>query len=139
MRKSKSRHRQPMLLKILKDNERFRYPVAQELSRCAGASILWVGHVFLMGLCQPALQEVFSGSIFHLEWKEGLEQAHVLHMCLEVALMILKSVRAMGHRDFCPAARGRKSILDQTWPRHVHHSFPNCLRCLMCSALLSQT
>ena len=58
---------------------------------------------------------------------------------LEVALMILKSVRAMGHRDFCPAARGRKSILDQTWPRHVHHSFPNCLRCLMCSALLSQT
>jgi hypothetical protein len=58
---------------------------------------------------------------------------------LEVALMILKSVRAMGHRDFCPAARGRKSILNQTWPRHVHHSFPNCLRCLMCSALLSQT
>ena len=53
--------------------------------------------------------------------------------------MILKSVRAMGHRDFCPAARGRKSILNQTWPRHVHHSFPNCLRCLMCSALLSQT
>ena len=88
---------------------------------------------------EPALQEVFSGSIFHLEWKEGLEQAHVLHMCLEVALMILKSVRAMGHRDFCPAARGRKSILNQTWPRHVHHSFPNCLRCLMCSALLSQT
>ena len=43
---------------------------------------------------------------------------------LEVALMILKSVRAMGHPAFCPAADGRKSILDQTWHRHV---FPNLM------------
>ncbi|CAL1146653.1 unnamed protein product [Cladocopium goreaui] len=72
----------------------------------------WAGAFPLHGgihSLEPALQEVFSGSIFHVEWKEGLEQAHLLHMCLEVALMILKSVRAMGHRDFCPAARGRKS------------------------------
>ncbi|CAL1166223.1 unnamed protein product [Cladocopium goreaui] len=76
MRKSKSRHRQPiaMLLKMLKDNERFRCPVAQELSRL-------VGYPSLVQLCP---------------------------ITLEVALMILKSVRAMGHRDFCPAARGRK-------------------------------
>ena len=69
MRKSKSRHRQPMLLKMLKDNERFRYPVAQELCRCAGASILWVGHVFLMGLGQAS----FTGSVQRQHLPRGVE------------------------------------------------------------------
>ena len=71
MRKSKSRHRQPiaMLLKMLKDNERFWCPVAQELSRCAGASILWVGHVFLMGLCQAS----FTGSVQRQHLPRGVE------------------------------------------------------------------
>ena len=74
MGKSQRRHRQPMLLKMLKDDEGFQHPVAQELSRYTGASILW-------DCAAPAVQELFSSSIFQVEWKEGLEQAHVLHMC----------------------------------------------------------
>ena len=55
----------------------------------------------------------------------------------------------MGHPDRCPARLGRKSILDQTWPRYVHHyvlrfyiAQPACdiLRCcLMSSAWFSGT
>lgn len=86
MKKSLRCHRQPMLLKMLADNESFQFPVAQELSRCLrmGASILWVGHVFLMGLCRASLQELFRRPLFQVEWngkEEDLKQAHMLNMC----------------------------------------------------------
>ena len=74
MGKSQRQRRQPMLLKMLKDDEAFQHPVAQELSRYTGASILW-------DCAAPALQELFNSSIFQVDWTKGLEQAHVLHMC----------------------------------------------------------
>ena len=40
---------------------------------------------------------------------------------LEVVSSVLTAVHKMGHPDRCPARLGRKSILDQTCPRYVHH------------------
>lgn len=54
---------------------------------------------------------------------------------VEVVSSVLTAVHKMGHPDRCPARLGRKSILDQTWPRYVHHYvlrlyYPTSLRYL---------